>query len=127
MTERGYKVVGVSKGELCSWMAHAGKVRYGQFWAKPNDGCGPLCVFRNIPDITVTLGEEIWSCEYEPSKYGAVWRPGSTRELHELLDGTVLADRVRLIEMVPRSEYPGYPGDDHAPGEARCQAGGANG
>ena len=108
----GYKVVENSHGELRSFTAGilcpAGThVVYvpGQK-ARPNPGCGPLCVFGTEDDarsVRLASADQVWKCEYDPSNATGIWArdlEACVLSLSLLPQGTVLADSVTLLERI---------------------------
>ena len=113
----GYKVVQRGNdGTLWSFMFHQDIHRPGVVPyvpgvpTTPQPGCGPLCVFASQDGeandlLGVCEGLELWTCEFEPSSAtevhglegGASW---VWADVSVLLNGTVLADSVTLLEKV---------------------------
>lgn len=84
-------------------------------WTKPWEFAGPLCVFNNIDAMWEFMAEfngasymQIYMCLYEPSPYTFVWHmeyqdTKRVCDLNMLPDGTILADRVMVLDYVPYS------------------------
>src|ERR1700722_11025225 len=65
--------------------------------------CGPLCVFstpKGAIKFMQAFGCAIFTCEYKPSRRRTVWDGDESSRLRNLPVGTVLADRVKLLERV---------------------------
>lgn len=83
-------------------------VTYGAgSWAKPQLNCGPLSVFKSVEaaksfmnDYFLSSRLEIWKCEYIRSHYTKLWTPFRRSPPQLVPVGTVLADKVKLIEKV---------------------------
>lgn len=114
MAKKGWKVViQLDQEEVvyCSLFERYRPCVYGfKKWARPMAGWGPLCVFRSKysatkfmrEKLTHGLGYKLFSCEYSPSSQYKIWRKYvngvTSRELHTMPRGTVLATRVRLLK-----------------------------
>lgn len=84
-------------------------------WTKPYEHAGPLCVFNNIDDMWEFMSNfegagymQIYTCLYEPSDAFSVWHKeyeDTRREMgiRLLPKGTILADRVKVLDYVPYS------------------------
>ena len=70
-------------------------------WVRPNDGCGPLALWKDPPYEDLEDGMELWEAEYvlcHRSK--EVWfrkSSGAVPEIASPEEGTILAWKVRLI------------------------------
>ena len=86
-------------------------------WVTPKKGNGPLCCFISLDHAEwfVYLFEqpsakkfEVWECEIVESKERKIWvKDGIERGIKDLLDGTVLADKVKLLRKVEVSKKSG--------------------
>jgi hypothetical protein len=73
-------------------------------------GNGPLCVYESLDDIygyhnDAAIGFLIFECEIIPSNLRKVWYQVLSgkviaKDLSDLVPGTVLADKVKLIRRV---------------------------
>lgn len=86
-------------GVLSSAMAGCNVYGIGML-AKPNRGCGPLCVYNNLKNATKSFriggSFRAYSCLYVPSNEDKVWIFDAERDLEVLPPGTMLADVVML-------------------------------
>ena len=103
----GYKV---TSDNLKSCIVSVYGVQYEvDEWVKPHDECGPLCVFVLEEDARsfASSRDRIWECEYEPSLDIGVWIPINSNGTMcrclpiKLSNGTVLANKVKLIKELP--------------------------
>jgi hypothetical protein len=99
----GYKVC---TEDLRSSTCFYASVKYGiGEWVEPRMGNGPLAVFDNFKDaesFSVMDADRIFRCKYIPSKEKKLWYGdcGEEWECRSFLLGTVLADKVMLLEEV---------------------------
>jgi hypothetical protein len=106
-----YKVVYLDDGLLYSVTPCLGEIRYivGE-WVEPMLWNGPLCVYESLDDIygyheDAAIGFLIYECKIIPSNLRKVWYQvfdGRVieKDLSDLVPGTVLADKVKLIRRV---------------------------
>jgi hypothetical protein len=101
----GWKVVLNINGRLksvCRFFHSS--VEYKLYQAvEPKRGYGPLCVFRTRRQARRFKKEthedfvRIYRCVYWPSSKNQVWNQYGYRPIGDLPNGTVLADRVKLL------------------------------
>lgn len=109
--EKGFKVVGRSRGLLCSayWSLGYGGVEYkvGEE-THPRERCGPLCVFEDIAPAQkfAMSGDLVFECEFQRSvDQSRAWiavdyLPVQIGHQMSLARNTVLADWVRIGRQV---------------------------
>ena len=104
---KGYKVVQPWNDKLFSAVSFV-RVEYKEgMFVHPEFDCGPLAVFSSLMSAKQfkTHTEEIWECEYRPSKGKILFyltEKWGRREMHlkQTPWGTVFADSVKLIKKV---------------------------
>lgn len=76
-------------------------------WTRPNEGCGPLCVFSTLAGVRKFCNEYLrhrsffcFQCVIEPSKHRAVWGEFCREEVRFLPYDTTLADAVMFVAEV---------------------------
>ena len=98
--KKGWKIIR-DGGSYCR--ARARTVKYSaERCTKPRKRMGPLCVFGDLRsaqlfNIRFSSGD-IKECLYVPSKLKYIWDGHSSNHILDLPPGTVLANRVRLLE-----------------------------
>jgi hypothetical protein len=106
-----YKVVWRNGSKLVSTIPGMGEVRYLiRRWTTPLPGNGPLCVYKSLDDIyghhnDAAIGFLIFECKIIPSSLRKVWYQVLSgkvieKNIEDLVPGTVLADKVKLIRRV---------------------------
>ena len=118
---KAYKVLRrLSNGELYSWVVSCfskyGIVYEKGKWIKPK--IGAIFCYKNLPsteDITLFSNAEIWEVEIKPSKYklkGVIhpldaddefkkyWKSKVKDGAYCLPEGTILADKIKLIRRI---------------------------
>jgi hypothetical protein len=114
-TKEGFKVVtpGHRRGGLwsCTVWPYSCSVEYiKDVWTSHHEDNGPLAVFSSADDAlsfsdSLEICCEIWKCEYEESAKQQLWMEWGNEYVtipYVIPPGTVLADRVKLIERVER-------------------------
>ena len=76
-----------------------------QKWVSPRNGCGPLCCFESLEDAEklhekYSIRHQVWECEIVKSRHEKVWDTEKIKMLKDLLEGTILADKVKLIRRI---------------------------
>lgn len=108
---KAYKVVFKEAGKLVSAMIME---RYAALeyppnkWVTRQQHCGPLCCFDTLENakqfiINQRVPEkyfEIWECEIVKSDEERVWTTSRAEKLEALPEGTILADRLKLVRRV---------------------------
>ena len=84
-------------------------------WVEPRPGCGPLCLFSHYVDAERFIWQMedgpfrntweqqgellVYVCRYQESQESRAWNAKFHSDLGELCQGTVLADRIRLLSV----------------------------
>jgi len=113
---KAYKVVLANRraGKYYSCCKIYGRVEYiPKKWVTPLPGNGPLCCFKNKQLAADFMAEhialaapgreklvEIWECEIVQSKDCYAWTGGLKIHVESFPEGTILADKVKLIKKV---------------------------
>lgn len=115
---KGYKVVGRDDADrFISALGEASLNEQGMDtvvykinkWTRPFPGCGPLAVFDSLELARpFALGSHLFQCEYVQSAEYTLWyfdqnSEGRTIKIEKMtpnLPGTVLADKVKLLEEI---------------------------
>lgn len=112
----GFKVVSRDCKSVLVFGEHAKKIYKKDVSVTPSEGCGPMCVFADLPFSIDFINTFFWAerfedtrlfmCEYKPSDIKSIWSHYSSEPIYlkELSKGTVLADSVTLLQEINWSD-----------------------
>ena len=111
-SKKGIKVCRISFGDFISAFADGRRVKYEiNKWTKRPKKSGPLAIFDNLESAEKFSGlsflnvnnRAFFSCKYKPSKEITLYKKykgGEITERFVLPNGTILADKVKILKEV---------------------------